>query len=57
MNRHCFAFGEKNAARWNQRNLSGNLLVQLGLVTEELNRSWYEANTGSRTSSGRFGTQ
>jgi predicted phage-related endonuclease len=26
--------------------LSGNLLVQLGLATEELNRSWYEANTG-----------
>jgi predicted phage-related endonuclease len=26
--------------------LSGNLVVQLGLATEELNRSWYEANTG-----------
>jgi predicted phage-related endonuclease len=26
--------------------LSGNLLVQLGVVTEELNRSWYQANTG-----------
>ena len=26
--------------------LSGNLTVQLGLVTEELNRRWYEANTG-----------
>jgi predicted phage-related endonuclease len=26
--------------------LSCNLLVQLGLVTEDLNRSWYEANTG-----------
>jgi predicted phage-related endonuclease len=25
--------------------LSGNLLVQLGLVTETLNRRWYEANT------------
>src|SRR4051812_19573513 len=25
--------------------LSGNLLVQLGRVTDELNRSWYEANT------------
>jgi predicted phage-related endonuclease len=25
--------------------LSGNLVVQLGLVTEELNRRWYEANT------------
>src|SRR6266480_5858094 len=26
--------------------LSGNLLVQLGSATEELNRSWYESNTG-----------
>ena len=26
--------------------LSGNLIVQLGNVTEELNRHWYEANTG-----------
>jgi predicted phage-related endonuclease len=26
--------------------LSGNLLVQLGKVTEELNQRWYEANTG-----------
>ena len=25
---------------------SGNLVVQLGVVTEELNRRWYEANTG-----------
>src|SRR5215472_6697570 len=24
--------------------LSGNLVVQLGLATEELNRRWYEAN-------------
>ena len=26
--------------------LSGNLVVQLGRATEELNRHWYEANTG-----------
>src|ERR1700692_507815 len=26
--------------------LSGNLIVQLGLATEELNRNWYERNTG-----------
>ncbi len=26
--------------------LSGNLVVQLGLATEELNRLWYQANTG-----------
>src|SRR5262249_25469002 len=25
--------------------LSGNLIVQLGAATEELNRSWYERNT------------
>src|SRR5215469_16361333 len=28
--------------------LSGNLVVQLGAATEELNRSWYERNTGGR---------
>jgi predicted phage-related endonuclease len=28
------------------RDLSGNLIVQLGLVTEPLNRHWYERNTG-----------
>ena len=26
--------------------LSGNLIVQLGVVTEDLNRRWYELNTG-----------
>jgi len=28
--------------------LSGNLIVQLGAATEELNRSWYERNTARR---------
>jgi predicted phage-related endonuclease len=28
------------------KDLSDNLLVQLGIVTEDLNRRWYEANTG-----------
>src|SRR4030088_17639 len=28
--------------------LSGVLIVQLGLVTEDLNRSWYELNSGHR---------
>jgi predicted phage-related endonuclease len=28
--------------------LSGNLIVQLGVVTEELNRRWYETTTGRR---------
>ena len=26
--------------------LSGNLIVQLGVATEDLNRTWYERNTG-----------
>ena len=26
--------------------LSGNLIVQLGAVTEDLNRHWYERNSG-----------
>src|SRR5438445_11188834 len=28
------------------QDLSDNLIVQLGRVTEELNRHWYERNTG-----------
>jgi predicted phage-related endonuclease len=31
--------------------LSGNLIVQLGLVTEDLNRQWYERNTGQTVES------
>jgi predicted phage-related endonuclease len=30
------------------QDLSGNLIVQLGNATEELNRAWYERNTGRR---------
>jgi predicted phage-related endonuclease len=30
------------------KDLSGNLVVQLGAATEEFNRSWYERNTGRR---------
>ena len=29
-----------------REDLSGNLVVQLGLATEDLNRHWYQANTG-----------
>jgi predicted phage-related endonuclease len=29
-----------------QEDLSGNLIVQLGTVTEDLNRRWFERNTG-----------
>src|SRR5690242_11683132 len=28
--------------------LSANLIVQLGVATEELNRTWYERNSGRR---------
>src|SRR5690348_6399068 len=28
------------------QDLSGNLIVQLGIATEDLNRRWYEAHTG-----------
>ena len=28
------------------QDLSGNLVVQLGLATEDLNRQWYQANSG-----------
>jgi predicted phage-related endonuclease len=29
-----------------QEDLSGNLIVQLGIATEDLNRRWYQANSG-----------
>src|SRR5262249_29699058 len=32
----------------NPEDLAGNLIVQLGSPTEELNRCWYERNTGRR---------
>jgi predicted phage-related endonuclease len=35
------------------QDLSGNLIVQLGNATEDLNRAWYERNTGQRV----IGTQ
>jgi predicted phage-related endonuclease len=36
----------ENRGEVEPEDLSGNLIVQLGLVTEDLNRRWYEANTG-----------
>ena len=42
----CGGCGRRNAAKLEPEDLSGNLLVQLGAVTEDLNRNWYEANTG-----------
>ena len=45
--------GDDEAALWREKrgeiepeDLSGNLVVQLGLATEDLNRRWYEANSG-----------
>ena len=32
--------------RGRPEDLSGNLIVQLGKATEDLNRTWYERNTG-----------
>jgi predicted phage-related endonuclease len=46
MKRPSSGCGGKNAARSSPEDLSGNLVVQLGLTTEELNRRWYQANTG-----------
>jgi predicted phage-related endonuclease len=52
----CIIMGTNEAALirlWREKrgeveaeNLSGNLVVQLGLATEDLNRRWYQTNTG-----------
>ena len=42
----CGGCGRRNAGEADPEDLSGNLIVQLGAVTEDLNRRWYEANTG-----------
>ena len=36
--------------------LSGNLIVQLGQATEDLNRLWYERNTGQRSKTSNVGS-
>src|SRR6201988_3846627 len=41
-----FRFWREKRGEIEPEDLSGNLLVQLGVVTEELNRRWCEANTG-----------
>ena len=38
--------GGRSVARVEPEDLSGNLIVQLGTVTEDLNRRWYELNSG-----------
>ena len=42
----CSASGARNGAKSNPRTSRANLVVQLGLITEDLNRLWYERNTG-----------
>ena len=40
--------GARKRGEAEPEDLSGNLIVQLGTATEDLNRSWYERNTGRR---------
>ena len=47
MRRPLSASGARSGARPGAEDLSGNLIVQLGNVTEHLNRTWYERNTGT----------
>ena len=37
---------QENRGEAEPEDLSGDLIVQLGMATETLNRSWYERNTG-----------
>jgi YqaJ-like viral recombinase domain len=43
---HLIQLWREKRGEANPEDLSGNLLVQLGAATEELNRSWYERNSG-----------
>src|SRR3989441_12476184 len=38
--------GREKRGEVEPEDLSGNLIVQLGLVTEALNRQWFERNSG-----------
>src|SRR6266508_3895123 len=40
--------GREKRGEAEPEDLSSNLIVQLGRATEELNRSWYERNTGQQ---------
>jgi hypothetical protein len=46
----CCGSGGKSAARRLPLDLSGVLIAQIGLATEDLNRRWYELNSGHRIS-------
>ena len=39
-------YGGRSAGEVGTEDFSDNLIVQLGTVTEDLNRRWYERNTG-----------
>ena len=45
-NKPCFGCGGRKRGEVEPEDLSNNLIVQLGTVTEHLNRHWYERNTG-----------
>ena len=42
----CIRLWREKRGEVEPEDLSGNLIVQLGRVTEDLNRRWYELNTG-----------
>ena len=42
----CCAYGERSEGEVEPEDLSDVLMVQLGSVTEDLNRRWYERNSG-----------
>jgi predicted phage-related endonuclease len=42
----CLRLWREKRGEVEPENLSGNLIVQLGSATEQLNRLWYERNTG-----------
>ena len=44
--RRSSASGARNGAKPSRRTYPATFIVQLGTVTEELNRIWYERNTG-----------
>src|SRR3954447_21206074 len=46
MRRRWCGSGGRSGAEIEPEDLSGNLIVQLGVATEELNRRWFELNTG-----------
>src|SRR5262252_7553324 len=43
---HLIRLWQEKRGEIEPEDLSGNLVVQLGVVTEELNRAWYQRNSG-----------